>query len=98
MVQTARHLPYPPEAPANDQTLTDRVLSQAFRDLNVPKNRINVNVEDGVVVLHGVLEQQEHIRKVESAVKKVPGVRDVQSYLHLADTPAPQEGPRDHPK
>jgi hypothetical protein len=96
LVQKARHLPHRPETPANDQMLTDRVLSQAFRDLDVPRGRINVNVEEGVVVLHGVLDQPEQIRKVEEAVKKVAGVRDVASYLHLPESPAPQERPRTH--
>jgi hypothetical protein len=92
--QRALHLPHRPEPPADDQMVTDRILSQAFRGLDVPTGRINVNVEEGIAVLHGALERQDQIRDIESAVKKVAGVRKVESYLHLPGTPAPEEGPR----
>jgi hypothetical protein len=92
--QRALHLPHRPEPAADDQMVTDRILSQAFRGLDVPTGQINVNVEEGVAVLHGALERPDQIREVESAVKKVAGVRKVESYLHLPGTPAPQEQPR----
>jgi BON domain len=94
LARRASHLSHRPEAPASDQMLTDRILSQAFRDLDVPTGRVNVNVEEGVAVLHGALERPEQIRAVQDAVKHVAGVRDVASYLHLHGTPAPEERPR----
>jgi BON domain-containing protein len=94
LFQKARHLPHRPAPAASDQMVTDRILSQAFRDLDVPLGRINVNVEEGVAVLHGALDRAEQIHKVEAAVKKIAGVRGVESYLHLPSTPAPEESPR----
>jgi hypothetical protein len=92
-LQRVRYLRRRPE-PADDQTLTDRILSQAFRDLDVPTGQINVNVEAGVAVLHGAFARADQINRVESAVGKVAGVRSVTSYLHLTDQPAPEERPR----
>ena len=89
-----RHIRSQPEDVANDQMLTDRILSTAFRDFDFPHGQVNINVEDRVAVLHGVLEQPEAITKLEEAVRKTPGVTRVESYLHLPNTPAPQEGVR----
>jgi osmotically-inducible protein OsmY len=81
----------PAEPAANDQMLTDRVLSIVYRDREIPHGHLNVNVEDGVVVLRGQFEKPEEIRHLEREVRKVPGVKDVQSYLHLPETPAPNK-------
>jgi len=86
-----------PEPVANDQMLTDRVMSQAFRNRDVDHSRINLNVEDGVVVLHGVLDGQDQIDALNAAVRRVPGVQGVARYLHPPHTPAPDEGPRHRP-
>ncbi|HEY8446905.1 MAG TPA: BON domain-containing protein [Thermomicrobiales bacterium] len=85
------HLPRRPEPAANDQMLTDRILSQAFRDRDIPRGQININVEDGVAVLRGQLEHPDQIRALREAVAKVPGVREVESYLHLPEMPAPNK-------
>ena len=89
-----RHFRDQPDDIANDQMLTDRILSTAFRDFEYPHHQVNINVEDRVAVLHGVLEEPEAINKLEEAVRKTPGVTRVESYLHLPNTPAPQEGIR----
>lgn len=86
-----------PEPVANDQMLTDRVKSVVFRDRDLDHSRINLNVEDGIVVLHGVVGEEKKIEELTKAVRKVPGVQDVTSYLHPPHTPAPPEGPRHHP-
>jgi hypothetical protein len=89
-----RHTFSSPVPVANDQMLTDRVKSQAFRDPGIDRSRVNLNVEDGIVVLHGVIDDQNRIDELTDAVRRVPGVRDVTSYLHTPDLPAPMEGPR----
>jgi osmotically-inducible protein OsmY len=81
----------PAEPPANDQMLTDRVLSIVYRDREIPHGRFNVNVEEGVVVLRGQFDRPEEIQHLEKQVRKVPGVKDVRSYLHLPQTPAPNK-------
>lgn len=76
--------PFPP----NDVTLVKKVESEVFRDPDIPKGRINVNAEGGVIVLRGELDRPEQIKAVEAAVKRVPGVRDVENLLHLPGMPA----------
>jgi hypothetical protein len=89
-----RHARSQPEPVANDQMLADRVMSQAFRDRDLDRSRVNLNVEDGVVVLHGVLDDQKKIDRLNKKIRKVPGVKDVANYLHPPDKAAPQEGQR----
>jgi osmotically-inducible protein OsmY len=88
MMVRIRRFPSQPEAAANDQMLTDRILSQAFRDRDIPHGRVNLNVQNGTAVLRGELDRPEQIREVEEAVEHTPGVRKVESYLHL-----PEVGP-----
>ncbi|MPZ13144.1 MAG: BON domain-containing protein [Chloroflexi bacterium] len=75
--------------PVNDLTLSHRVESELFRDSRVPKGQINVNAEQGVIVLRGALDRPEQIRGVEERVRRVLGVVDVDNQLHLINTPAP---------
>jgi hypothetical protein len=84
----AWHLPQRPQPVANDQMLTDRIVSQVFRGLDVSPGRVNVDVCDGVATLRGQLDRLEQIRALEHAVEKIPGVRHVESHLHLPETPA----------
>lgn len=81
----------PAEPAPNPQTLTDRVLSEVYRDQEIPHGRLNVNVEEDVVVLRGQLDDPNDIRHVENRIRKVPGVQDVRSYIHLPNTPAPNK-------
>jgi hypothetical protein len=81
----------PAEPVANDQMLTDRVLSILYRDRDISEGHLNINVEEGVVVLRGQLDRADQIRHVEDKVKKVPGVTGIRSYLHLPATPAPNK-------
>ncbi len=74
----------------DDATLVDRVESEIFRDPAVPKGRMNINAEQGRVVLRGEVDQPEQISAVDAAVRQVPGVQDVENLLHLPGTPAPQ--------
>jgi osmotically-inducible protein OsmY len=76
--------PFPP----NDVTLARKVESDLFRDPDVPKGRINVNAEGGIIVLRGELGRREQIEAVEAAVRRIPGVREVENLLHLPGTPA----------
>lgn len=80
----------PAEKPApNDETLTQRVRSQVLRDPALHHHRININTEQGVVVLRGEVDRPEQIRQMEQAVRRVPGVLGVENLLHLPHTPAP---------
>jgi hypothetical protein len=71
--------------PLDDATLAHKVESILFRDPHVPKGRININAEHGVVVLRGEVEQPADVRDIERRVREVDGVHGVRSMLHLAN-------------
>lgn len=75
--------------PENDATLAHKVESELFRDPDVPKGRIDVNAEDGTVVLRGVASDLGQIEAIEAMVRSIGGVRDVRNLLHIEGTPAP---------
>jgi osmotically-inducible protein OsmY len=73
----------------DDVTLARKVETEIFREPDVPKGKINVNVEEGVVVLRGEADQPEMINELVEKARNVQGVRDVRNLLHLPGTPAP---------
>lgn len=75
----------------DDLTLRDRVESEVFRDPNIPKGDINIDVVEGIVELRGELKQPEDINNLVKTVQKVRDVKSVHSYLHLPGTPAPNK-------
>jgi osmotically-inducible protein OsmY len=78
----------------DDVSLVHKVETELFRDRSIPKSRISMNAERGVVVLRGQLERDEDIHRVEEQVRKVEGVRDVENLLHLPGTPPSASRPR----
>ena len=74
----------------NDATLVGKVESEIFRDADVPKGRISVNAEEGVVFLRGEVESPDLISRLEKATREVQGVRDVENLLHVPGSPAPR--------
>jgi len=71
-------------AQPDDPTLADRVKSEIFRDADVPKEQVNVSVEDGVVHLRGELEEPDLIEDLEAQARQVQGVRGVENLLHAS--------------
>lgn len=67
----------------NDPTLAQKIQSEVLRGPDFPKGKVNVNVENGRVVLRGELERPEQIKALEAAVAAVPGVREVENLTHL---------------
>jgi hypothetical protein len=88
VAQKAAHALDEERMPPNDATLARKVETKLFAGPNLPKGRINVNAEHGVVVLRGELDRPEQIDAVEKAARKVSGVLDVKNLLHLTGTPA----------
>jgi uncharacterized protein YunC (DUF1805 family) len=76
----------------DDTTLAHKVESEIFRNPDIPKGQIVVNVEEGVVVLRGALPP-EQAEAVASMAANIPGVRGVENLLHLPGTPAPNKAP-----
>jgi hypothetical protein len=72
--------------PENDAVLAHKVESEALRQ---SAGRINVNAEQGVVVLRGAVGRPEEIDEIERRVRRVSGVLGVRNLLHLEGSPAP---------
>jgi osmotically-inducible protein OsmY len=90
LVQKAKHLKAEETLrEPNDATLARKVESEILRDPDVPKGRIDVNAEDGVVILRGEVENDNLIRDLEEKTRSVQGVRDVENLLHTPGTEAP---------
>jgi uncharacterized protein (DUF2267 family) len=85
-----------PDPDVADDVLADRIRSalgplEKRRDLP----RVHVMVNGHVATLHGEVPTEEDADAVESFVAKVPGVKGVESYLHVGLIPGdtrPSEG------
>ena len=73
----------------NDPALQAKVESEIFRPDDAPKDKVSVNVEDGVVYLRGEIDDPSAMESLREAAAKVEGVRDVKSLLHAPGEPAP---------
>ncbi len=87
--QKATHLREEPKPQPDDVTLARKVESEIFRGADVPKGKVNVNAEDGKVVLRGEVDSPELIDELVGKARKVQGVQDVESLLHTPGEPAP---------
>jgi osmotically-inducible protein OsmY len=79
--QKGTHLREKPKPQPDDVTLVRKVETEIFRDADVPKGKINVNAENGKVVLRGEVDSTEMIDELVSKTRKVQGVQDVESLL-----------------
>ena len=89
LAHTATALGGEEQIPPNDAALTQKVRSEVFAGLDVPKDKVNINAEDGVVYLRGEVESPDQISALEQAARKVTGVVDVRNLLHTPGAPAP---------
>jgi osmotically-inducible protein OsmY len=89
VAQKAKHLEEEPKPQPDDVTLARKVETEIFRDADVPKGQINVNAENGKIVLRGEVGQPEMIRDLEERARSVQGVHEVENLLHLPGTEAP---------
>jgi osmotically-inducible protein OsmY len=67
----------------NDQTLAAKVQSEVLGGSTYPKEKVNVTVEGGIVTLRGEVDSAEQAASLEQEIRKVSGVIDVRSFLHL---------------
>ncbi|HET8606517.1 MAG TPA: BON domain-containing protein [Gaiellaceae bacterium] len=81
--QHALHLHEQPKGPVDDVTLARKVETEIFRPADVPKGKINVNAENGKVVLRGEADTPELIDELVRKARRIQGVREVESLLHL---------------
>ena len=78
----ATHLKEQEKPQPDDVTLARKVESEIFRGADVPKGQINVNVQEGLVQLRGEVPRPEMIHDLETQVRRIQGVRDVENLLH----------------
>ena len=89
VTQKVKHRTEEDKPQPDDVTLARKVESEIFRDADVPKGQINVNAENGVIVLRGEVEEQDLIRDLEEKTRNVQGVQEVENLLHTPGTPVP---------
>lgn len=75
----------------NDASLAKKVESELFRDPSVPKGAININVEQGVVVLRGEVPDPSLGERLEHEARAIPGVWEVENLLHVPGEAAPTQ-------
>jgi osmotically-inducible protein OsmY len=80
-----------PAKSLNDAALARKVETEIFRPQDVPKGKVSVNVEDGVVYLRGEVDQQDMIDRLGEEARKVEGVQGVKNLLHVPGAPAPMK-------
>jgi osmotically-inducible protein OsmY len=71
-----------------------RVLNALHWDLAIPRNRLNVDVENGWVTVSGIVDLPYQKTCAESDARSVPGVTGVTNLIRLADAqgnPQPEE-------
>jgi osmotically-inducible protein OsmY len=79
----------PAEERLNDPALARKVESEIFRDQDVPKGNVSVNVEYGVVYLRGEVPDREQMDGLVARTRAVDGVHAVENLLHLPNEAAP---------
>jgi gas vesicle protein len=86
--QKVQHLKEQPKD-FDDATLADKIRSEVFRDPDVPKGKLNVNVQNGIVQLRGEVPRADLIEELVAETRRVQGVRDVENLLHVPGAEAP---------
>ena len=86
--QKATHLREEPKGDVDDVTLAHKVETEIFRPQDVPNGAINVNAENGKIVLRGEVPSRELIDDLVAKARKVQGVREVENLLHVPGEPA----------
>jgi osmotically-inducible protein OsmY len=81
----ARTAVTPRDKPADDVTLRQRILSDAFRHANVPTSDVEVEVAEGRVTLRGHVASTVLADDLVAHVRGIPGVRDVEAALAVSD-------------
>jgi osmotically-inducible protein OsmY len=87
--QKALHMKEEAKPDPDDVTLARKVETEIFRGADVPKGKINVNAEGGIVFLRGEVSDPSMIEDLGKAARKVQGVREVENLLHAAGPSAP---------
>jgi osmotically-inducible protein OsmY len=79
----------PAEQRLNDPALARKVESEVFRDEQIPKDKLSVNVENGVAHLRGEVPDQDTMDELVGRARKVDGIKGVENLTHLPSEAAP---------
>jgi osmotically-inducible protein OsmY len=79
----------PAEQRLNDPALAAKVESEVFRDQQIPKDKLSLNAEDGVVYLRGEVPDQDTMDELVARARKVDGIKGVENLTHLPSEAAP---------
>lgn len=79
----------PQRKPLDDVTVARKVESIIFRDVEVDKGAVDVNVAEGVLWLRGEVPTPDLIGELEARANRITEVRRVENLLHVTGTPAP---------
>ena len=79
----------PAEQRLNDPALASKVESEVFRDQQIPKDKLSVNVENGVAYFRGEVPDQETMDELVGRARKVDGIKGVENLTHLPSEAAP---------
>jgi len=71
--------------PVDDATIEHRVLGDALPAAGIDPDAVDVEVQDGIVLLQGSVEGTERADALVQKVAEVPGVRDVAAMLRVSD-------------
>jgi osmotically-inducible protein OsmY len=78
----------PAEQRLNDPALARKVESEVFRDDALPKDKVSVNAEYGVIYFRGEVPSQDVMQELTTRARAVDGVRAVENLTHLPGEPA----------
>jgi osmotically-inducible protein OsmY len=73
----------PAEQRLNDPALASKVESEVFRDQQIPKDKLSVNVENGVAYFRGEVPDQDTMDELVGRARKVDGIKGVENLTHL---------------
>jgi hypothetical protein len=74
-----------PAVSVDDETVAQRIRSDALRDVGLSTKDVDVSVEDGFARLRGSVSSIDLADRLVSRVRRVAGVNDVSAELRVAD-------------
>jgi len=101
----ARRLDEQTAAAVGDDQIRERILAELAKVSWVPRDGIEIAVENGVVNLNGVILDENEREALRVAAENVPGVRAVEDHLvwvepmfgTIIDAPQPERTAKDPP-
>jgi osmotically-inducible protein OsmY len=75
----------------DNETLVARVRSEVMRKAHVSAGEVHVDAYEGCVTLRGQMESEAMIERLVDETRRIEGVGQVRSYLHLPGTLPPNK-------